>query len=166
MKFTKRTIAGIIGGAVLAGGSAYAAMTIIGTGSASASAYQAQNLTISGVHFDKQIWPGVQASLIFDVANKNPFPVTLNQIGYDSSHGPATVNCATSDDITKLSVPGLPPNSTTLNLPAGIVVPAHTDAGDGTTTVTVPNVLHLDEAATGGCTITVPFKVTGLGAGN
>lgn len=161
MKFTKRTIAGAAAGFALAGGAAYAAMTITGTGTAHADAYVAQNITITDEQVSKKIWPGVTADLTFKVQNDNPFPVTIKQLSFDASRATeVSISCATGEEHF-LSAPSAV--GTVINLPT---TPAQVIPANGSGSVTVTNAVHLDAAATQGCSFSVPFIVTGAGSGN
>jgi hypothetical protein len=166
VKFTKRTIAGAVAGTMLAGGVAYAAMTLTGAGTAHADAYQGANLTITAEHVSKPIYPGVTADLSFTVTNDNPFPVTIKQISFDASRaGQLSVACATGEE-RYLTAPTA--TGTVIDLPAAqqSIIPAKAGSTAGSGTVTAVGAVHLDAAATAGCSFTVPFKVTGAGSGN
>lgn len=149
--------------AVLGGsGAAWAAMTIFGEGTASATSYQAQNVTVSNEAFNKQIFPGVSADLTFKVTNPNPFPVTIQSVAVDTSRA-ITVNCEVPAEAAKLSGPAM--NTTgSYSIPSASQVTV--GANGGFATMTVPGAVHLDNSATKGCALTIPFKVTGASAGN
>jgi hypothetical protein len=168
MKFTKRTIAGAVAGSLLAGGAAFAAMTLTGAGTAKADAYQGKNLTISQESFDKPVWPGVEAAFTFAVTNENPFPVEIQQISFDESRkNLVELTCGGKDAAEKLA------NVKKLSGPAGTVGTVYnlkdsekkTVPANGWVNVTIPAALKLDASATAGCSVVVPFKVTGAGSG-
>jgi hypothetical protein len=145
---------------LLSAGGAYAAMQIFGTGSVSATSYQAQNVSVSGEKFNKPIYPGVFADLSFEVANPNPFPVTVQSVAIDTSRR-ALVKCDAAGEESKLSGPA---TSTGLayNIPTSEQVAV---SPNGKATITIKNAVHLDSSATKGCELTIPFKVTGAGSG-
>lgn len=166
MKFTKRTIAGAIAGTVLAGGAAYAAITLTATGSAQADAYVARSLTVSGSQFSSQVYPGVSANLSFKVSNPNPFKVDIKSVAIANPRD-LSVTCAPGE-AKYLSGPAANVSGSTYTFPEGKIpqVPAGTEAAPGEQTVVIPGALNLSNDATQGCTVNVTFVVTGASSGN
>jgi hypothetical protein len=80
MKFTKRTIAGAIAGAVLAGGAAFAAVTLWGSGDASVAATKSQGIVVDNVKLTKSLVPGSTAGATGDAYNPNDFKVKVTGI--------------------------------------------------------------------------------------
>jgi hypothetical protein len=144
-------------GVVLAGGgAAYAAMLIKGDGTASATAGVAQDLTFSNTGFSGPLFPGGKIDLVATVQNDNPIQVTLKTIAL---HGNATVACEVPTESSLLSGPTM---GAPYSLPAAeqIVIPAHDHR-----TLVVHNAVQLSATATKGCALTIPFTITGDGAG-
>jgi hypothetical protein len=80
VKFTKRTIVGGSIGAVLAGGAAFAAVTLFGGGHVSAAATVPTALTVDGAEFVTPLVPGGSADVRGVVHNPNTFPVKVTSI--------------------------------------------------------------------------------------
>jgi hypothetical protein len=146
-------------GVVLAGGgAAYAAMLIKGDGTASATAGAATDLKITDGKFSGPLFPGGKIDLIATVENKNPIQVTLKTIALN---GAATVTCGAPADKNLITGP-IAGSATSYTLPAAdqLVIPANS-----VRTLTVHNAVQLGAAATQGCALTIPFTITGDGAG-
>lgn len=80
MKYKKRTIAGVVAGTVLAGGAAFAAVTIFGGGHAAVAAAVPNALTVDNVQFTSTLLPGGSANVKGDVHNPNNFPVKVTDV--------------------------------------------------------------------------------------
>jgi hypothetical protein len=74
-------------GLAVAGGAAYAAWTVNGHGSGSASATSAQGLTLTSGTASGVLYPGATADVDTSVANANPFPVHVSSIALDTTQG-------------------------------------------------------------------------------
>jgi hypothetical protein len=153
VKFTKRTIAGAIVGAVLAGGAAYAFISVTGVGSASASAHDVLDLTVTSVTIDPML-PGASSKVDIVVANPNTFPVTLTGV---ARSGAPVIPSGGTCQLGKLNG--------TLSTANAQVALNQTLAAGGSVTVTVPatdNAIGLDSTATAACAVGFPVKVTAL----
>jgi hypothetical protein len=80
VKFTKRTIAGAIGGTLLAGTAAFAAVTIFGGGHVAAAATVPSALTVDNAEFVSPLLPGGSADVRGIVHNPNAFPVKVTSV--------------------------------------------------------------------------------------
>lgn len=80
MKFKKRAIAGAVAGFVLAGGAAFAAVTLFGGGHASAAATVPNPLTVDNTQFVSALLPGGSADVKGIVHNPNSFPVKVTSV--------------------------------------------------------------------------------------
>jgi hypothetical protein len=74
-------------GVSVAGVAAYAAWTVNGSGSGTASATSAVALTLSGGTPQSALYPGGAADVDTSVQNSNPFPVHISSIAIDTTQG-------------------------------------------------------------------------------
>lgn len=80
MKFTKRTLVGGTLGAIMAGGAAFAAVTIFGGGHVAAAATVPNALTVDNAQFVSDLLPGSAADVKAIVHNPNNFPVKVTSV--------------------------------------------------------------------------------------
>lgn len=157
MKFRKKLIIGIaaVTGALGAGsGVAFAVWTIGGSGSGTGAATIASSLTVTAytpTGAAANLYPGGPAGQVdFQVANPNPFAVTITGVTWGSPASTNTTSCATSN----IALDGSAPTTVSIS------VPANATAG---TVYNVPGVLDLAHTATNGCqgvAFTIPMTVT------
>ena len=74
-------------GMMIAGTVAYAAWTVNGSGTGTASATSAVNLTFSGGSPSGTLFPGGSADVDSSVSNSNPFTVHISTVSIDTSQG-------------------------------------------------------------------------------
>jgi hypothetical protein len=74
-------------GLLIAGGVAYAAWTVNGSGTGTASATSAVALTLSGGTPQSSLYPGASADVDTSAQNQNPFPVHVSSVALDTSQG-------------------------------------------------------------------------------
>jgi hypothetical protein len=74
-------------GLSVAGAAAYAAWTVNGSGSGTASATSAVPLTLSAGSPQSPLYPGASADVDATVQNSNPFPVHVSSVAIDTSKG-------------------------------------------------------------------------------
>jgi acyl dehydratase len=146
---------------LLAAGGAYAAMLINGEGTASATAYQEQQLEITNGRFSGPLFPGGKIDLVFTVKNPNPFKVKAKTIGLTAGKNP-TIACKAGEEV-HLSGP-LATKATSVTIPAADQTVI--DGNGATTTVTIHDAVQLSNNATKGCALTVPFTLTGESVGS
>lgn len=138
------------------GGVALAQMLIdSNTATATADAGTAAQVQLADAAFDGKLYPGMSVKLVVKATNPNPFPVKLTTLVLA---GNPTIVCAGgAADMAKISGPlG---TATSYTLPTAVEI-----APNGVETVTVPGAVKMSSSAGAGCKITVPFKLTGLGA--
>jgi hypothetical protein len=82
-----RTAVSAAVGLMIAGSVAYAAWTVGGSGTGSASATTASNLTLTAGSPSGALFPGGSADVDSSVANSNPFPVHVSSVSLDTSKG-------------------------------------------------------------------------------
>jgi hypothetical protein len=82
-----RTVAAAAVGLLVAGTVAYAAWTVNGSGTGTASATSAVPLTLSGGTPSGALYPGATADVDTTVSNTNPFPVHIASVAIDTSQG-------------------------------------------------------------------------------
>lgn len=142
--------------ALTLGGVAFAQMLIDSkTATASATAGEAKQIELSGAKFSGPIYPGMAVDLTVVAANPNPFPVKLTAIVLA---GNPTITCSGgASDAAKISGPlGA---ATSYTLPTAVTIAANGDAD-----VKVNDAVKMSSSAGAGCAISVPFKLTGVGA--
>jgi hypothetical protein len=74
-------------GLLIAGTVAYAAWTVNGSGTGTASATTALNLTFSGGSPSGTLYPGASADVDTSVSNPNPFTVHVSTVSIDTTQG-------------------------------------------------------------------------------
>ena len=74
-------------GLLIAGSVAYAAWTVNGSGTGSASATSAVGLTLTAGSPSGLLYPGGSADVDSSVSNSNPFPVHVSSVSLDTSQG-------------------------------------------------------------------------------
>jgi hypothetical protein len=138
----------------LGGGVALAVWSVTGSGSGGAAASVASSLTITEVTptgASASLYPGGPAGVVeFQVANPNPFAVTITGLTWGSPISTNPTVCASSN----ISVDANAPTT------ASISIPANSPAG---TVYSIPGVLDLAHAAPQGCqgvAFSVPLSVT------
>jgi hypothetical protein len=82
-----RTAAAAAVGLLVAGTVAYAAWTVNGGGTGTASATSAVPLTLSGGTPSGALYPGATADVDTSASNTNPFPVHIASVAIDTSQG-------------------------------------------------------------------------------
>jgi hypothetical protein len=157
MKHKKPIIAAAVAAGVLAAGvgTAVAVWTVTGTGSGSGGAAIASGLTVTAftpTGAAANIYPGGPAgSVNFQVANPNPFAVTITAIQWGTPVSTNPSSCPTSN----ISLDANAPTSVNISVPA--------NATPGTVYV-VPGVLDLAHSAPNGCqgvSFNIQMTVTG-----
>lgn len=122
-------------------GIAFAVWTVTGSGTGGAAATVAQGLTVTAVTPTGNaatLYPGGPAGPVsFQVANPNPFAVTITGLTWGTPISNNTTNCASSN----ISLDPSAPTSVSISIPANGTSP----------TVVVPGVLDLAHAAGNGC---------------
>ncbi len=155
-KSRKYVAFGAAGALLLGGGAAYAYMSITGNATVTATAYQAQGLSVKSAQLASPLYPGSESDLVMTVVNPNPFPVKISQIAALGAPTEVSTGC----DITKLGGPvGTNP---VYSIPAAdqVVVPGG-QADAAPTTVTVKKAVSLNINATQGCGFKLSVKITG-----
>lgn len=148
-------------GTLLAAGGAWAAMLVSGDGTATAAAYQEQQLEITNGRFSGPLFPGGKIDLVFTVKNPNPFKVKVKTIGLKQGANPA-ITCKAGEE-RFLSGP-LGTSAQTVTLPAADQTVV--DADGASATVTIKDAVRLSNDATKGCALTLPFTITGESVGS
>jgi hypothetical protein len=74
-------------GLLIAGSVAYAAWTVNGSGTGTASATSAVDLTLTAGSPSGALYPGGSADVDSSVSNSNPFPVHVSSVTLDTSQG-------------------------------------------------------------------------------
>jgi hypothetical protein len=135
-------------------GAALAAWTVGGSGSGAGAATVANNLTVTALTPSgpaASLYPGGPAgSVYFQVANPNPFAVTITGLSWGTPTSNNTAACASANVSVDASAP------TTVS----ISIPANATAG---TAYQISGVLDLAHSAPNGCegaSFTVPVTVT------
>jgi hypothetical protein len=82
-----RTIAVAAVALLVAGAVAYAAWTVNGSGSGTASATSAVDLTLTAGTPSSALYPGASGDVDTTVANSNPFPVHVSAVTLDTTQG-------------------------------------------------------------------------------
>jgi hypothetical protein len=139
----------------LGGGVAFAVWSASGTGSGSGAATVAQSLTVTAVTPSgaaATLYPGGPAGAVyFQIANPNPYAVTLTGVAW----GTPTSNNPTACANANIKIDAAAPTTVSIS------IPANAPAG---TAYSVPNVLDLAHTAPDGCqgnSFSVPMTVTG-----
>jgi hypothetical protein len=135
-------IVGILVGIGISAGIAAAVWTLSGSGSGGGAAAVAKGLTVTAVTptgSAASLYPGGPAAPVyFQVANPNPFPVTISGVTFGTPTSTNTAACPSSD----ISVDPSAPTSVSISLPANAT------AG---TTYPISGVLDLAQGAPNGC---------------
>jgi hypothetical protein len=136
------------------GGIAVAVWTVTGAGSGSGAAAVAQSLTVSAstpTGAGASLYPGGPAGEVqFQVANPNPFAVTITGVAWGTPVSTNTTNCASSNISLDAGAP------TTVS----ILIPANAPLG---TLYDIPGVLDLAHSAGNGCqgvSFDIPMTIT------
>ena len=144
MRIKKRYvgIAATVAAIGVGGGIAFAVWTVGGSGSGSGAATVANNLTVTAMTPSgpaASLYPGgPAASVYFQVANPNPFAVTITGISWGTPTSANTAACANSNISLDAAAPTV----------VSISIPANATAG---TAYQIPSVLDLSHAAPNGC---------------
>lgn len=142
---------------VLSAGAAVAAMLISSnTVTAAQAAGTAAPIVLSEPKFSGPLFPGMAIDLTAKAKNENDFPVTITKVNLG---GNPTINCGGDES----KVTGPLGTATTVTLAADDVV---TVAPGATEVVKVKKAVRLDSSATHSCSLSIPFNVTGSGAGS
>jgi hypothetical protein len=86
-KYLTRPAAIAIVALLVVGSLAYAAWTVNGSGTGSASAASAVNLALTPGSPSDALYPGAAGDVATSIANPNPFPVHVTSISLDSGQG-------------------------------------------------------------------------------
>jgi hypothetical protein len=151
-KLTARiTAGGIVVGAMLAAGVAFAAWTATGSGSGYAKATTAQALTTVDVSASTPatLYPGATGNVKLSINNPNPYPVTVSSV---SGNGAITSDkgaaCNASTGVTYSNQTGL-----------SLAVPA---AGSATFTLTgAVSMSNASDDSCQGAVFTIPVSLSG-----
>jgi hypothetical protein len=151
-KLTARiTAGGIVVGAMLAAGVAFAAWTATGSGSGYAKATTAQALTTVDVSATTPatLYPGATGNVKLSISNPNPYPVTVSSV---SGNGAITSDkgaaCNASTGVTYSNQTGL-----------SLAVPAA-----GSATFTLTGAVAMSNASDDSCqgaVFTIPVSLSG-----
>jgi hypothetical protein len=151
-KLTARiTAGGIVVGAMLAAGVAFAAWTATGSGSGYAKATTAQALTTVDVSASTPatLYPGATGNVKLSISNPNPYPVTVSSV---SGNGAITSDkgaaCNASTGVTYSNQTGL-----------SLAVPAA-----GSATFTLAGAVSMSNASDDSCqgaVFTIPVSLSG-----
>lgn len=154
----KKTIVAASAALALAGlgiGTAFAVWTVSGSGSGAGAATIAQSLTVTPVTPSgpgASLYPGGPAGQVyFQIANPNPFPVTVTGLSWGTPVSSNPTACPTSNVTVDANAP------TTVS----ISVPANAPAS---TAYQINGVLDLAHSAPNGCqgvSFTVSVQITG-----
>jgi hypothetical protein len=143
-----------VGAIVATAGAALAVWTVSGSGSGSGAATVANNLTVTALTPSgpaASLYPGGPAgSVYFQVANPNPFAVTITGLAW----GTPTSNNPTTCPNSNISLDPAAPTSVSISIPANATA---------STAYQIPNVLDLSHGAPNGCegvSFNVPVTVT------
>jgi hypothetical protein len=141
--FARRSMIGAAGVLALTAGVALAAWTVHGSGTGSAKAATALDVTLTNGTPATSLFPGGAADVATQLANPNPFPVHVSSIALDSAQGSSgfSVDGAHSGcDVAVLSLPAQ------TNGGSGWDVPAH-----GSLAVALTAALQMSNAAVDAC---------------
>ena len=147
-----------VGGATaslaIAGGVAYAVWTVTGSGTGGAAATVSQNLVVTAVTptgAAAALYPGGPAGSVYlQIANPNPFAVTVTGVAWGTPTSNNPTSCANSN----ISIDAGAPSTVSIS------VPANATAG---TAYSIPGVLDLSHSAPNGCqglSFSVPVTLT------
>lgn len=143
-----------LGGLVATAGIALAVWTVGGSGSGSGAATVANNLTVTALTPSgpaASLYPGGPAAAVyFEVANPNPFAVTITGITWGTPTSTNPTSCPNANVTIDASAPTV----------VSISIPANATAG---TAYSEPNVLDLSHSAPNGCqgvSFNVPMTIT------
>lgn len=134
---------------------AVAVWSASGSGSGAGAATVAQGLTVTAVTPTgpaASLYPGGAASAYFQVANPNPYPVTITTIAWGTAVSTNPTSCPNSNISVDTNAPK---TGLTINVPANATA----------ATFSEPNVLDLAHSAPDGCqgvAFNVPMTVTGV----
>lgn len=127
-----------------------AVWTVQGSGAGSGAAAVAQSLTVTAVTptgAQASLYPGGPAGPVeFQVANPNPFAVTITGVTWGTPVSNSTSQCASSN----IALDANAPTTVSISIPANST----------STTVTIPGVLDLAHTAGNGCegqSFTIPI---------
>lgn len=152
--FRKAGLTVVLLGTMLAASVALASWLATGTGSGSAKATTAQNLTTTAVvPPTAQLYPGGTGDLSIQIDNPNPYAVDVTQIARTAD--PITSDAGAACDAST-GVSMTTPLAVTITVPAG-----------GSTSTTVAGVVSMDNSSDNSCqgaTFTVPVTVSGASA--
>jgi hypothetical protein len=138
-----------------AAGLVYAAWTTNGSGSAYATAGEAQSLSTIDVSasvttLPNALYPGTDGDVLIQVHNPNPFPVKVTQV---AANGSVTASGGTGT----CTVTGV-----SLNSPVSTSIEVAASSNSAETTLT--DAAHMSSASEDGCqgaTFTIPVSLTG-----
>jgi hypothetical protein len=154
-----RTAVSAAVGLMIAGSVAYAAWTVGGSGTGSASATSAVNLTLTSGSPSGALYPGGSADVDSMVANSNPFPVHVSSVSIDTSKGTNGFDVDAGHSGCNLSSLSF---TTATNAGAGWDIPA-----GSSTDVDAANAIAMSSAANDSCqgaTFTVYLTATAASA--
>jgi hypothetical protein len=163
LKYKKRTIGGVIGGFLLAGGAAFAAITLFGAGHVAAAATVPTPLTVDSAEFVTTLLPGGAADVRGIVHNPNTFPVKVTSVIIKDA---GAVGTGTGCQNTTLHIGGTSGTyavSSTGPSVAGhqfILASTVSIAAGGAEWVTVPAAVSQDATATAFCGFDADVAVT------
>ncbi|GAA0416476.1 hypothetical protein Aca07nite_08880 [Actinoplanes capillaceus] len=157
-KYTKRSVALITAGVVaVSGGAAWAAWTILGDGSATATAGTAAELDITGTSITALV-PGGTSDVTLTVSNPNTFPVKVTSLEFVSiTTTKSGCDAAANVEFASEALPTSP--ATALD------VPAKTGTTNGSKEITVAGALRMVSDADDDCqgaSFTIVTEVDGL----
>ncbi len=162
MKYTKRSIAGGIGGVLLAGTAAYAAVTLFGGGHVAAAATVPTPLTVDSAEFATTLLPGGSVDVRGIVHNPNSFPVKVTSVIVKNAGAAGSGTGCQNSTLHVGGTDGTFAVSSTASA-AGhqfiLATPVSIAAG-GAEWVTVPNAVSQDAGATAFCGFAADVAVT------
>jgi hypothetical protein len=145
----KVTIGAVVAVLLVGAGVAWAAWSVSGTGTGTAKATTAQNLTIGQATVSGDLYPGFAGGdLSFVVTNPNVFPVKITAVSPNGAITSGAVGCGAAD-VSFAGASGLE-----------VIVTA---VSGGTQTVTLSDVVSMvanPDNACQGATFSVPISVT------
>ena len=141
-------------------GLVYAAWTTNGTGSAYATAGEAEDLSTVDVSasvgtLPNALYPGIDGDVLIQVHNPNPFPVKVTQV---AANGAVTASGGKGTCTT---------TGVTLNGPVATTIEVGAESDSAETTLT--DAAHMSSASEDGCqgaTFTIPVSLTGVSSGS
>lgn len=149
----RATIATLFLGAMLAGSVAFAFWTATGTGSGYAEAVSAQALSTNVTATVADLYPGASGDLAIEIANPNPYPVTVTDVTRtaDPITSDAGAACDASHGVSMADQTGL-----SLAVPAG-----------GSATFSLDGVVSMANTSVDACqgaVFTIPVDLVGQSA--